>query len=207
MQGQNSSDCFSITGDASSNGLRTKLGGAGFVRSHAVMAQDRNAGAVRQIPDTQNDSSWLRKAFWIALLLTGSVTQAEAAVSDAIGVMDLDDGLSEPLLGITVAIAVNCRPQIGHPRVEVELRSSILPWELNAVVYLSPPLRHCFVLRVLLGYSRELSSAILGLQASQVDERTRLAVVRLRLIHDVFRSIEAQSLATPAGHESTRFVA
>jgi hypothetical protein len=131
----------------------------------------------------------IRKAFLAALLLTANVKQAEDAVVEAITLFDMEQAAPEGLVSIAVAAAVKMRPGIESPR-DVRIRSSILPWELNSLRYLSPHLRHCFVLRILLGWSREMSAGFLQLETPQVDDRTRAAVARLTYIHQVFYAAE-----------------
>ena len=148
-----------------------------------------NAGQVRDV-----DS--MRRLFLTAVLLTGSVQQAEDAVLDAINLIDMEQGTPEALLKRTVVAAINKRSANPQSPEDAKSRSSMLPWELLSVIYLSPRLRHCFVLRILHGWSREISASLLGVEASQIDEQTRAAVVRLRYIHEVFCAA-ANRLSTP----------
>jgi hypothetical protein len=116
------------------------------------------------------------------------VEQAEDAVVEAISQFDTEQSTAEQLLTMTVAAAIKKSHAIPQSPEVVKNRSSILPWELNSVTYLSPYLRHCYVLRILLGWSREVSASLLQLETSQIDEHTQTAALRLTYIHKVFRS-------------------
>ncbi|HYO80554.1 MAG TPA: hypothetical protein VES20_04065 [Bryobacteraceae bacterium] len=134
----------------------------------------------------QDFEQWTVSAFVTALLLTGSVEHAEAIVLKAIRVSDIGRASSERLLTSVIAVAVNSRPRFAERAQTVTSRSSILSWELNSVIYLSRKLRQCFVLRFLLGWSREATARMLCLDPRVVDERTKAAAVRLTLMRQVF---------------------
>jgi hypothetical protein len=138
----------------------------------------------------------LRKAFLTALLLTGTVEQAETAVLQGITSLDLDENrANEDLLSLTVSAAIETKPDVQISPEELKRPASILPGELQGVMYLSRHLRHCFLLRVLLGWSREIAARLLHLEIRQIDERTRSAVVRLAFIDNVFLSIRTKASA------------
>ena len=61
--------------------------------------------------------------------------------------------------------------------------SSMLPFELRHVLHLPTALRHCFVLRFLVGLPREDCARLLHLEIRQVDERARTAMLELPTIH------------------------
>ena len=134
----------------------------------------------------QDFEQWTIRAFVAVLLLTGSLEEAEAVVLNAIDVADIGRGSGEGLLKRAIGLAINSRPRLTERARTVTSRSSILPWELNSVIYLSRKLRQCFVLRFLLGWSREATARILCLRPSLVDERTKAAVVRLTFMRQVF---------------------
>jgi hypothetical protein len=151
------------------------------------MMQETNTTTREQLLYVQ-DLVDVRRAFITALLLTGRVEQAEDAVIEAIGQFDTEQSTAEQLLTLTVAAAIKKSHAIPQSSEVVMNRSSILPWELNSVTYLSPYLRHCYVLRILLGWSREISARFLQLETGQLDEHTQAAAARLTYIHKVFRS-------------------
>jgi hypothetical protein len=108
----------------------------------------------------------LDKAFRAALLLTGSTAAAEIAVLEGIAALDADHISGGSLLLETVKSATE-----RHADIPDEFREdfSILPLELQRVLLLAPNLRHCFVLRVLLGMPLETCSGILHLPVDEVE--------------------------------------
>ena len=138
-----------------------------------------------QFPKIRDCSDALPKLFTTALLLTADAAQAENAVLEAIRSTGPDHGGSAALLPATVAAAIR-KHAIPQSPEAVKRRFSLLPWQLNAVIYLSPRLRHCFVLRVLLGWSRKVSARALQVEVGELDEHTRVAAARLVLIQHVF---------------------
>ena len=58
----------------------------------------------------------------------------------------------------------------------------MLPVELQHVLHLARNLRHCFVLRLLVGLSRALCAWLLHLETRQIDERTCAAVLELAMV-------------------------
>jgi hypothetical protein len=109
----------------------------------------------------------LPKAFLTALLLTGGIEAAEAAVLEAIATLELDYDSGDCLLLETVKSAIKRRADAPDPS---EQAFSILPIELRRVLLLAPGSRHCFVLRVLLGMTPEISSGILNRSVHEVEE-------------------------------------
>src|SRR5437016_1343389 len=139
------------------------------------------------------------KAFITALLLTGSTERAEAAILEGHGAMDLDH-LSEDALfrrAVNAAIEPQSEPS-EQPREELERASAVLPFELRRVLHLPPALRHCFVLRFLVGLSCEACARLLPLEICQVDERARTAMLELPTIREEKRSPRAQRCARVA---------
>jgi DNA-directed RNA polymerase specialized sigma24 family protein len=119
------------------------------------------------------------KAFVTAFLLSGNAKRAESAVSQSIERMAIEGSYGEELLQGAVRAAV--RPQEapwGLPQ-EWEAASSKLPLELQRVLCLTPYLRQCFVLRVLLGLSSIACAVLLDSDADQVDRAARAAVLQL----------------------------
>jgi hypothetical protein len=95
----------------------------------------------------------LAKAFRTAVLLTGAIGPAEAAVLEAIGRLDpeqiSDDAFLMECVRASRAPGRQCKTTIRNG----EDLSSILAPELMRILLLDPHLRHALVLRVLLGLS------------------------------------------------------
>jgi hypothetical protein len=108
----------------------------------------------------------LPKAFWIALLLTGSIEAAEAAVLNGIAALELDHISGDSLLLATAKSAIQRRTDF----IEQSEGLSILPLELRRLFLLAPRYRDCFVLRVLIGLTPEQCSGILHLSIHEVDD-------------------------------------
>jgi hypothetical protein len=118
-------------------------------------------------------------AFRTALLLTGEVLRAETAMAFAIRSLNSGQILDEALLLGTLKAAVSSSK-------DCELRSEppSLPLALRCVLRLATDHRHCFVLRVLVGLSRDECSRLLSRATDQIDVDTAGALeelARLRL--------------------------
>jgi hypothetical protein len=108
----------------------------------------------------------LPKAFWIALLLTGSIEIAEAAVLAGIVALEFNHLTGDRLLLATARSAVQRRT--GSSEQSEEL--SILPLELRHLFLIAPNYRDCFVLRILIGLTPELCSEILRLSIHEIED-------------------------------------
>jgi hypothetical protein len=113
----------------------------------------------------------LTRAFNAAHLLTASILQAEAAVLKAIDRFDPSRDTDETLFGYALRSAVQSQP--GH---QPESTGQPLPKELQAVLNLARELRYCFVLRVLIGMSKQACAQLLGVNVQKVDECTCTAM-------------------------------
>jgi hypothetical protein len=122
------------------------------------------------------------KAFITALLLTGSAKRAEAAILHANVALNLDNTSGEALLREAVSAAIESPSETLEQPEVLERASFMLPFELRRVLRLPPALRHCFVLRFLVGLSREGCARLLRLEIRQVDERVRTAMLELPTI-------------------------
>jgi hypothetical protein len=123
------------------------------------------------------------KAFLTTLLLTGSGERAEAAIWEGNQRISLENAFGEALFREALNAAI--KPQSENskqPPEELERASSMLPFELRCVLHLPPALRHCFVLRFLVGLPREACARLLHLEIRQVDERARTAMLELPTI-------------------------
>ncbi len=122
------------------------------------------------------------KAFLTALLLTGSAERAEAAIFQANGVLRPGNTPGGALLREAVNAAIEPRIETLEQSEDLERASSMLPFELRRVLHLPTDLRHCFVLRFLVGLPREVCARLLHLEIRQVDERARAAMLELPTI-------------------------
>jgi DNA-directed RNA polymerase specialized sigma24 family protein len=122
------------------------------------------------------------KAFLTTLLLTGSAERAEAAILEGNRVTDLENAPGEALLRGAVNAAIEPPGETSEQPQDLQRASSMLPFELRRVLHLPQALRHCFVLRVLVGLPREVCARLLHLEIRQVDERARTAMLELPTI-------------------------
>jgi hypothetical protein len=121
----------------------------------------------------------IARAFVTALLLTASAERAEAAILKGTKV-DLGAMPAEALLrGIVTAALEPQYETLEQPPEQLEHASHMLPIGLRHVLHLSTDLRHCFVLRVLVGLPREICARLLRVDAGQIDERTCTAMLEL----------------------------
>ena len=107
----------------------------------------------------------VRDAFLAALMLTGTIESAEQSVSEAIATSECGGALDE-LVVTTAKCAIQLRDQ-GLPQAEIPSGS---PPELRRLFLLSPLGRDCFVLRMLMGLTLEMTSGILNSDRDEVDE-------------------------------------
>jgi hypothetical protein len=100
-------------------------------------------------------SEALNEAFKTAVLLTGSVGQAEAALLQAIGQVRPEHLSQRTFLLACITAAIAPRRELQPSAFEIADASSILPQELARILLLPPDLRRSFVLRFLVGLSGE----------------------------------------------------
>jgi len=127
-------------------------------------------------------SECLRTAFLTAILLTGSVRQAETAVLEGIRSLNIDAASEEEILRTSAAAALHARQRYRRRPGETAQSSSLVPGELRRVLQLPSNLRHCFVLRFLIAMPREFCAQLLGLDASALDRDTWMAARALAQI-------------------------
>ena len=121
--------------------------------------------------------SALDMAFRTALLLTGDARTAEVAVTRAI---DACEALSPGgLLIEAVRSAVRRRTQLSNGPYEVDG----LPVELRRLFMLQPLLRHCFVLRILVGLFPEVCAELLEISVIEFEDALYGALTELALLH------------------------
>ena len=122
----------------------------------------------------------LENAFIAGLLLTGSVERAETAILESVRISCPDDLFSEALFRRTVHYSIEPQNEVqAEQQKELDRAASILPFELRCVLNLPRNLRYCYVLRILVGLSREVCAWLLHLEPSQVDQRTCAAMLEL----------------------------
>jgi hypothetical protein len=123
-------------------------------------------------------SECIGKHFITVMLLTGNVRQAEAAVLDGIRCTDLD----QMAASVISREALRNPPCADNDPGDFHAVASLLPTELRRVLYLTPDLRRYFVLRMLVGMSRERCATLLKTDIAQVDRGTRRAITELARI-------------------------
>ena len=134
----------------------------------------------------------IENAFIVGLLLTGSIEQAERAIVDSIHCSETEDVCGQRVFRRVIQWAVDPQEQRSC-RVTDEASVRILPFELGCVLHLLPDLRHCYVLRILVGLSREICAWLLHTDVEQVSQRTQSAVNGLAQIHSFFGASELRS--------------
>jgi hypothetical protein len=118
----------------------------------------------------------ISKAFLTAHLLTGSIEQAESAVTDALASWDKDKDSLADLFQAVLDAAVR-RQDSGPPSSKgPDAAGSLLPSELQTVLALSLELRRCFVLRMLAGLSVAMCARLLQLHPRRVKQYTCAAL-------------------------------
>jgi hypothetical protein len=146
----------------------------------------------------------LENAFIAGLLLTGSVERAETAVLESVRMSCCDDLFSEALFRRTILYSLepHSDSSIDQQR-EIDRAGPILPFELRCVLNLPRHLRYCYVLRILVGLSREVCSWLLHLDTSQIDQRTSAAILELPFIQQrTGRCSESSLVKNPINKES-----
>lgn len=121
----------------------------------------------------------LSRAFWISLLLTGQTTLAENAVLEAICCSESADTLDDLCLISALKAAIReTEDVIGDGDPELLL----LPVELQRILCLPVTLRHCFVLRSLVGLSLDTCSQLLRMDIHQITAAISDAAQQLVLL-------------------------
>jgi hypothetical protein len=121
-------------------------------------------------------SSAVEMAFRTALLLTGNMKTAEAAVMDGIGACE---DLSDRGLPIeAVRSTIRRRTKSADTPDAIEL----LPPELRRLFMLQPLSRDCFVCLILAGLSPELCAELLDVAITEVEDAVCAALNQLPLL-------------------------
>ena len=116
----------------------------------------------------------IERAFLTAHLLTANIHQAEDATLKGLDSWKPEEEPGEALF--QHVLDASARAQIQANRPDSDASGSYLPNELKAVLRLSPDLRRCFVLRVLVGLPLLVCARLLRLDSDRVDEYTCAAL-------------------------------
>jgi len=119
----------------------------------------------------------VHQAFIVALLITGTTEDAEAAVLEGISSLDLADEPRKLLINRTIVALIEHRN-----RNTLQKRGHVpntLARELQSVVDLAPDIRICFVLRMLIGLPSQVCADLLRVEISQIKRRVTAAVLTL----------------------------
>jgi hypothetical protein len=108
----------------------------------------------------------LPNASWMALLLTGNVEVAEAAVLDGIAALKLNRILGDRVLLAAARSAIQRRTAVPEHSEAL----SLVPARLRRLFLLAPNDPDCFVLRVLIGRSYEFCCEVLHLSIREVED-------------------------------------
>lgn len=125
----------------------------------------------------------IENAFITGLLLTGSVEEAERAIVSCVHCSEEEDVRGQEVFRRVIQWSVDPRePQRSRTGID-EASVRILPFELGCVLYLPSHLRHCYVLRILVGLSREVCAWLLHTDVQQISQRTQSALNMLAEVH------------------------
>ena len=130
-------------------------------------------------PETDAESTMqdlTGRAFFAALLLTGSTELAEAAVLRAIEAWDAGAESEDALFERALEAAALTQPADEAPSAESNGAGWRLPAELQAVLELAPDQRRSFVLRILLGLPKQICARILQLNPHQMNMQISAAL-------------------------------
>jgi hypothetical protein len=130
-------------------------------------------------------------AFVSALMLTCSFDAAERAVTEAIAMSGPDLNKAE-LVVASAKCAIDLRDCVDQVDSRVHL-----PPELGRLFLLSPARRKCFVLRMLLRLSAELSAALMGLRKNEFEEELWQALQNLTFGIDIQSCLQAAEALKP----------
>jgi hypothetical protein len=138
----------------------------------------------------------IENAFIVGLLLTGSIKQAERAIVDSIHCSETEDICGQRVFRRVIQWAVDPQEQRSC-RVIDRASVRILPFELGCVLHLPPDLRHCYVLRILVGLSRDVCAWLLHTDVELIGQRTQSAVNGLAQVHAVIGGSDRKLRVAP----------
>jgi hypothetical protein len=135
-----------------------------------------------------------------AVLLSGDLTEAEDAVADSILSLDTDDFETEGFLMCVLILSIQRSRNSSKRSLRKTGEISVtLPADLQNVLDLSLKLRHCFVLRVLLGLSKETCSQMLQVDDDELEKSVSSAAVELAGVREPMSSSEMISCFYKSG--------
>jgi hypothetical protein len=139
-----------------------------------MKAKDCGASSAAEDLTVRSRERTIRRAFHAANLLTADPEQAERAIVEAIGLWNPSaDPKGRQIFGHALTVAVRRRQdRVSSETDEVTPRRPPLPDSVQAVIGLSPELRHCYVLRILIGLSSRVCARLLDLDVRRLDENT-----------------------------------
>jgi hypothetical protein len=111
-----------------------------------------------------------------ALLLTGNAALAESAALQAVSSLDPENITAQALLYKTIEISIQDGRSVDPASNDLDADWPNLPIELKSVLEMKASLRHCFVLRVLLGLPEEMCAGLLRLNRGKVGAKTYAAM-------------------------------
>ena len=124
------------------------------------------------------------RTFVMAHLVTASIDQAETACREALEAWNPETEGDEVLLRYGVFAALRTTPGPSLSRLNNSGSGGwYLPAELQAVLKLPQPLRPCFALRMLGGFSTADCARLLRLRSCDIEHYTRSAVIRLATLN------------------------
>jgi Sigma-70, region 4 len=129
----------------------------------------------------------LRSLFRTSVLITGSVESAECALIDAIRVLSVPGQvLSREEMAFAVAQCSVGVLQLAKFASDSVSDSALIlvADELRPVFGLPPDLRCCFVLRTLMGYSREQVASIMNIKSENVETLAQNALIQFATLAD-----------------------
>jgi hypothetical protein len=123
----------------------------------------------------------LENAFIVGLLLTGSIERTETAVLESVRFSCPDDLFGETLFRRVLygSLEMGAETSGSSRWNELNRAMSILPFELRCVLALPQDLRHCFVMRILVGLPREVCAWLLHIDIPEINQRTQSAMLEL----------------------------
>lgn len=159
----------------------------------------QHQGVAGTTPAEREHTAQMEKSYVTALLITGCDRLAEDSVAGAVEQMACRYGSSDDLVRTTVRISLMVPSNPASPKQAAGISElSRLPSALRRVLNLPRYQRICFVIHMLLGYSRNLCASLVHLEGNQVVAHARAAMHRLGIVgtgvaHNLKRTPDAPS--------------
>jgi DNA-directed RNA polymerase specialized sigma24 family protein len=131
-------------------------------------------------PMTSTRCPYVRRLFTTAWLLTGNTAQAIDALVKALESAQLSGNMPARLMSRVITFSLQSRSttECVHDH-HVDSCSLTLPVELQRVLNLPADPRRCFVLRLLLGLTRNDTAALLKCTIPALDQSLRIALQQI----------------------------